>query len=484
MLDRRHFLGVTALALAAPRVALARPVAGPAQSISEAAWRDLARAGSLHREGSAGYADLVRPQNLRYAGIRPAALIRCAAPEGVRHAIGWARQNRMPFVLRSGGHSYAGTSMTEGLIIDLRAMNAVGLRPDGLLEVAGGALNADLYTALRRHDLAVTHGRCLGVGASGFLLGGGIGFAMRDHGLGCDAVEEADLLLADGRILTVSARNEPDIFWALRGGGGGVFGAVLGWRVKPVPAEDITIFRCSWDRNVEEVFWRLTQALEAAPARMGSKITVDAAPPGSAHRPAVHLLGQLRGTPEDVEAILAPVGPAAQRRIAHVGYWDGQDALSDAGPPAYYQETSHYAGRLPHACVEEVFRRCRLWPGTSGEAVFKMFHVGGRIREVASDATAFVHRDAEWLTGTELAWTVRDGVRRVEDNLAWQRAFHHAVADATGRQGGSYQNFLDPALEDPARAYYGANLPRLAAIKARLDPEGAFTPPRRQGIPG
>lgn len=484
MLNRRRFLAAAALIPAAPRLAAGRSAPGPRdRSISEVAWRDLSRAGMLLREGSANFAGLVRPQNLRYGSVRPAALIRCAGAEGVRHAITWARLNGMPFVLRNGGHSYAGTSVVEGgLIIDLRPMNAIALRRGGLLDIAGGALNADAYTALRRHGLALTHGRCLGVGISGFLMGGGIGFSMREHGLGCDAVEEADLLLPDGRILTASARNEPDVFWAVRGGGGGTFGAVLGWRIRPVPAYDVTVFKCTWNRDVEEVFWRLTQVLEAAPPRMGAKLTVHAVPAGSGQTPTVHLMGQWRGMPQEVEAILAPVGAASRRNIVHLGYWQGQDALSEAGPPAHYQETSHYAGRLPQACVEEIFRYCRNWPGTSGEAAFKMFQLGGRIREIPSDATAYVHRTAEWLTGTELVWTPRDGMRRVEESLAWQRAFHHAVVHATGGPGGSYQNFLDPALEDPARAYYGANLPRLAAIKARLDPEGAFTPPRRQGI--
>ncbi len=483
MLNRRHFIATASVILAAPGVVLGSPHRRTASQVSEAAWHDLGRAGTLLREGAARYTEFVRPQNLRYADVRPAALLRCASPEAVRHAVTWAVQHRMPFVLRNGGHSYAGTSMIEGgLIIDVRPMNAIQLRGDGIVEVGCGALNADLYRALRQHGLAITHGRCPGVGVSGFLLGGGIGFAMRDHGLGCDAVVEADVLLADGRVLTASARNEADLFWALRGGGGGNFGAVLGWRVKPMPIDDVTIFRCAWDRNVEEVFWRLVQALEAAPARLGAKIVVDAVPVGSRRVPTVRLLGQLRGTLEEVDGILLPVGPATRREVERLPYWQAQDVLSDEGHPAYYQETSHYTGRLTFAGVDQIFRHCRAWPGTSGEAAFKLFQVGGRIRDIASDASAYVHRDAEWLTGTELTWDRSDSVRRIEASLAWQRAFHHAFVQVAGGPGGSYQNFLDPALEYPASAYYGANLSRLSAIKKRLDPEGVFTPPRRQGI--
>jgi FAD/FMN-containing dehydrogenase len=110
-----------------------------------------------------------------------------------------------------------------------------------------------------------------------------------------------------------------------------------------------------------------------------------------------------------------------------------------------------------------------------------MFHVGGRVRAVPATATAFVHREAEWLTDTEVNWTGQDTPATVNANLTWQRDFHDACA-ALMPQGGSYQNFPDPGLADPAAAYYGANLLRLREIKRRIDPDNVFSPPRRQGI--
>ena len=217
---------------------------------------------------------------------------------------------------------------------------------------------------------------------------------------------------------------------------------------------------------------------------MGCKLTVEATRPGSHHPNTLVLLGQLRGTEEEALAILGPalgVAAPASRTVQARRYWDGQCFLSDVGGPARYQETSRYCGLFPERAVDELFRRCRSWPGTTGEALFKMFQAGGRIRAIAAQDSAFVHREAEWLTGTALVWTERDSSRRLRANLAWQREFHDAMAELMG-PGGSYQNFPDPGLRDAAVAYYGANLARLREVKRAVDPTGTFTPPRGQGI--
>lgn len=425
---------------------------------------------------------LAQPQNLAYAGVRPLAIARCAEPRQVARAILWARENALPFVLRSGGHSYAGCSVTRGLLIDMRPMSRITLGPDGAVRLGGGVLNGQVYDALRSRNLAITHGRCAGVGASAFLMGGGIGFAMRDRGLGCDAVRAASFVLADGTEATASAQDDAELFWAVRGSGGGNLGAAVEWVLATVQAEPVTFIDLSWRDPDPTLFARLTRALETSPDRMGTKIALLA--PHGGHGPELKLLGQLRGTREEALDLLAPA--LSQRkpagRLEWMPYWQAQDLLSEAGPPAFYRETSRMIGPTPDALVEDAFRRIRAWPGTSGEGLFKMFHVGGRIRAIRPGDTAFVHRDAEWVSGTEVTWTAADTPARIEAALAWQRAFHHSTDQLASGPGGSYQNFPDPGLEDPAAAYYGANLPRLAAIRRRLDPDGAFAPPGRQGI--
>ncbi len=480
--------GAAAAAFLAPSVGDARPPA-----ISAAAWNDLAAKvkGGVLTPGDRGFAALTRPQNLRYENIVPLGVVRPRDAGETMAAIAWARASGIPMVLRSGGHSYAGCSIVAGLVIHTGRMRAVRHLGNGVIEIAGGALNGDMYRVLSgaRADiggdgLAAPLGRCLGVGASAFLLGGGIGFAMRDYGLGCDLVQEIEIALPDGQVVRASETENADLFWALRGAGGGNLGVALRFTLRAVTAEPMTTFKLAWNRKAEDVFFTLARSLADAPDRMGTRLAVEATRKGSEHPNAIRLLGQLRGQADELRSILAPafaVAAPSMSTVQTTSYWQAQRFLSEPGPPARYQETSRYCAAITDRIVEEVFRHCRVWPGTRAEAVFKMFHVGGRIRAVPTTATAFVHREAAWLTGTELNWTAQDTPAVVEANLAWQRDFHDACA-VLMPDGGSYQNFPDPGLADPATAYYGANLPRLREIKRRIDPDGVFSPPRRQGI--
>ena len=489
---RRHFLRLSGAAAAASFIAPSHGYARPL-AISDAAWKDLSAkvSGGVLRPGDPGFAALARPQNLRYEGIAPAGIARPRDAAETIAAVAWARATGTPMVLRSGGHSYAGCSTLTGLVIHTGRMRDVRRLGDGIVEVAGGALNGDLYRALEGakaeiggDGLTATHGRCMSVGASGYLLGGGIGFAMRDRGLACDLVQGIEVALPDGQVVRASENENADLFWALRGGGGGNLGVALRFTLHAVPAEPMTSFKLAWRHKVEDVFFRLVRSLESAPERMGSKLSVEATRKGSTHPNTILLIGQLRGPQDEMRAILAPAFAVADPSTSSVQttpYWQAQKILSEAGPPARYQETSRYCGTLNEQIVEEVFRRVRAWPGTHADAVFKMFHVGGRVRAVPAAATAYVHRGAEWLTGTELNWTAADNAAAVEANLAWQRDFHEACA-VLMPEGGSYQNFADPGLADPATAYYGANLGRLREIKRRIDPDSIFAPPRRQGI--
>ena len=232
-LARRHFLRLAGAAAAASFIA---PSHGYTFAISDAAWKDLAAkvSGGVLKPGDPGFAALARPQNLRYEGIAPIGIAKPRDAAETIAAIAWTRATGTPMVLRSGGHSYAGCSTSAGLIIHTGRMRDVRLLGNGIVEIAGGALNGDLYRALAGakaeiggDGLTATHGRCMGVGASGFLLGGGIGFAMRDRGLGCDLVQEIEVALPDGQVVHASDNENADLFWALRGGGGGNLGVAL-----------------------------------------------------------------------------------------------------------------------------------------------------------------------------------------------------------------------------------------------------------------
>ena len=250
--NRRDFLIGTAAA--APLAFLAGRRTGPGRPAASRLgpdWDQLDRVlrGKLLRPDDAGYADAIKIWNLRYASTRPAGVALVADAKDVAAAIAWARDNRVEMVARSGGHSYAGYSTTPGLVINLNGMTNVAVdRAAGTLTTFGAAKNKDVAAAGRPHGRALPGGQCPTVGVAGFVLGGGLGFHMRQHGLGIDSLLSTEMVAADGRLLRVSVKEHPDLFWALRGGGGGNFGINTSFTFRTFAApEHVTIFSLSWE---------------------------------------------------------------------------------------------------------------------------------------------------------------------------------------------------------------------------------------------
>jgi len=475
---RRHVLaGLAAMAAA--------PLAGPAEARrappGETAWRGLKEtlSGPLLRPGDAGFALVTRPNNLRYAAILPTAVARCRTVEDVRAAILWARETGIPLAARSGGHSYAGFSQTTGLMIDMSLMHAIELdRSAGRAVLQGGARNAHVYAALKSIGATITHGRCLGVGAAAFLLGGGIGFNMRAFGLGADQVLETEMVTADGRIVTASERDHADLFWASRGIGGGNLGIHTRFVIQAQEARPMTAFSIAWKQDHEAVAGALLAALAAGPDNVGAKVTIATDPPhrGSASGLTVSLLGQVRGDRAALADLLAPayrIARPAAETIRPLPYWDAQAMLSEDGGPGRYQEKSRFVTRAEaEALLPEAMARLARFPGGADGAQAKFFLTGGRINRVAPGATAFVHRASDWLFSLEIGWSGTDTAEAIEAALAWlDTSYDDMTRDVSG---GAYQNFPDPSLRDAAAAYHGANLPRLMEVKRRYDPDNLF----------
>ena len=483
-LSRRRFLLVSSAAIGAslapalgPAVVLGRTPDDAGKRISERAWRELTRqlSGQVLRPGDPTFADVARPNNLRYAKTMPAGIARCRTSGDVAQAILWCREHDVPLAARSGGHSYAGFSTTRGLMIDVGSMNAAKFNPaEGTVTIDGGARNGDLYRALRPTNMTMTHGRCPTVGAAGFLLGGGIGFNMRAHGIGCDQLIATDIVTADGKLRTVSAND--DLFWACCGGGGGNFGINTSFTLQTFPTAPLTVFRMRWTANAEEVFAALMRALDAAPATLGTRISLGAPTPRQRSEKrdvTVSLLGQFKGTARELADILAPVASAQNTEIFEKSYWDGQDFLAEPGPPEYYQERSTFlTGPLDSRALGTAFDWLRRWPGTSVGADLRFFQTGGKINERPAEATAYVHRNNRWVMLVGLNWEAHDPPDLLRQNHEWQDAFYQAMLPYG--TGGAYQNFVDPSLKDWDRAYYGANLDRLRRVKAEVDREMVF----------
>ena len=451
----------------------------------EVAWRKLAGQARVQviRPGEPGFAERALPQNLRYRRVEPLAIARCGAAESVGGVIAWCRDHDLPFAIRGGGHSYAGHSSTPGVMIDTSAMAAVTVdAASGDVTIEAGARNGDVARALQAAGRVMTHGRCPSVGIAGFLLGGGIGFNMRRFGVGSDQMAAAELVTADGQIRQLSATQEPELFWALQGGGGGNFGVSTRFRLFTQPVDPlVTVFALRWDRQAEQVARAFIAAAQAAPDAFGSRFSLQAPTPERRRAGAeveFDLLGQFAGPRSGLMDILAPVVaavPPARMRIEERPYWDGQAFLSEAGEPGFYQERSGFVrGGLSEAVVECGLRWLRNWPGTEVSADVRFFQTGGAVNRLTPDATAFVHRDSAWLFSIGLDWSVRDQIAPTVMGPAhhWQDGFYAEMRSLCGTA--AYQNFPDPSLADWRQAYYGANLARLEKVKAAADPGAVF----------
>jgi FAD/FMN-containing dehydrogenase len=486
---RQLLVSAAAAAAATPLVptaaAIARRRASAAAGANERAWRELERrlSGRLLRPGSSRYARAALPFNRRYAAIQPAGIARCASEADVRAAILWAREHEVPLAARSGGHSYAGYSTTRGLLIDLGGMRAVDVDDEaGTVSAQSGARNTNVYAGLQPHAVAISAGRCPSVAIGGLALGGGFGFSSRALGLTCDSLEETRLVTADGRLLTVSARQHPDLFWALRGGGGGNFGISTSFRFRTTPVSDVGLYDLTWQaRHAPRVMLALQRMMRDAPHALSCRMGMGSVGRGAA---TVTALGQLMGPIEQLRELLGPVLAVARPTralIARRTFWQAKNHFFHNTPVDRFEVMSAFAKRpLTEQAIDTIARGVDRYPGSSnpdGGGV-ALYAWGGRIARTAPRATAFVHRQAEWLLACDASWTARDSRGTVARNLDWLHGFTHELRAHLSHS--AYQNFMDRTQPDWRRAYYGKSFARLARIKRRVDPDDVFA--FRQGV--
>ncbi|MCA9779898.1 MAG: FAD-binding oxidoreductase [Candidatus Eremiobacteraeota bacterium] len=439
--------------------------------------------GLVIRPGEESFAQLARPWNLRFSERQPAAIVRCATVDDISRSLAWVQEQNIPFVVRSGGHSYAAYSTTPGLLVDVSQLRSVNMdAKSGIVKLGPGSRNTTVYSHLDATSRSVTHGRCYEVGVAGLCLGGGIGFNMRLHGLTCDQLVETDIVLADGRSLTLSARENEDLFWACRGAGGGNFGVHTSFTFQTYPVDRVTAFNIDWNEREGEVLISLMNLVAGAPREMGLKVSA------SVHRSSsgtneiqVSLLGQLHGPEERLRDFLKPVYDIAspsEEVIRYLPYWAGQAVLSEDGSPVRMLERSRYAQQpLPEEALTMILERLKSWPGIpGGRADWKLFLTGGAIADVAPDETAYVHRKAFGISSVELEWTGPHPLELVERNLDWVDQFHDELRPYTSDR--CYQNFIDDRQQNFLTAYYGENLQRLVKIKQKYDPQNVFHYPQ------
>ncbi|HYP26468.1 MAG TPA: FAD-binding oxidoreductase [Blastocatellia bacterium] len=435
--------------------------------------KEFSSPGRLITPNEPGYGQACQEWNARIV-THPQEIVYCQHSQDVSEALTSALQRGLPFRARCGGHSYECFSMVDGgVVIDVTDLSTISVNKDRTVAVIGGGGRLrDVYSKLWQVGVTIPGGTCPPVGISGLTLGGGLGMLVRSRGLLIDSLLELEMVDAQGRVLTVNSTENPDLFWACRGGGGGNFGIVTSLTFRVEPISDVTVFNIAWK-------WSdLATALNAwqkwAP-EIDNRISVlFVLLPKSAG--TVIAFGEFDGPSQELRPLLEPLvsaGQPTQVLIQTMPYIDAVNTIATWEGDASTTTTNRVKGNTSFAVEPfdaQAVQTFEEWmaKAPSGAAPV-IYALGGAIGKVAPDETAFVHRNARVLITFQSNW--QDSTDD-QENIEWVEGIHQAVQPYT--TGGAYVNIPDRALENWPYAYYGDNFPRLMEVKRRYDPDNVF----------
>jgi len=478
---RRRFLRAAAgLGVAAvwPTATSATPpcIAPPSDGDLDRLARSIEGATVLPVDGTY---PMLRGVHQRRFRFEPLAIVQPAAAEDVAIVLDWARHRGISITPRSGGHSYIGAGGGDGIVLDLGRLDEIeAVDEDGLARIGAGARLGDV--ARRLHCEAgrtLPTGTCPTVGIGGITLGGGHGYVTRRHGLTCDRLREATVVRADGTIVEASADRHADLFWALRGGGGGL-GVVVEMRFDTVPSTPLAVGR------IEVPSEALLDGFEAFEAIATS------APPAEVSFFAFFADGEddedvrfaisvvVPDTPSSALAILESLLPRDLPRRTQNAFTlaspvcDGDDPVSGEWARRKSAMPTAPIGREGAEIVRSWFAARRRNPLIPGEdpARVALNGYGGAVALVPPEATAFPHRDALYSVQMSTRWNSSSSPETVAAHAAWIRGLESDLRPLTGP--GCYLNYADDDLVDWSTAYWRGNLARLRSVKASVDPRG------------
>jgi FAD/FMN-containing dehydrogenase len=441
---------------------------------SEAAARELRAVmqGKVVLRGDDAY-ERVRQIWNGAVNYQPALFALCETPKDVREAVLTARIHRLPLSVRGGGHDWAGRALRQdGLVIDLSAMRQVVVDTEAqAAAVDGGATAGEVIAAAAPHGLTAAVGTVGSVGMAGFTLGGGYGPLTPRYGLGLDNLLSAQVVLADGRLVTADDSENPDLFWALRGGGGN-FGVVTSMRIRLHPIRTLLsgLILFPWS-EAEWVLRGYAEALASAPDELAVIAGVLSAPDGS---PVVFLAPTWSGETKQGEGIVARLKRLGTPLLAQVSPMAYGDMLRMFD--AHVVNGRHYAVQtrwLPKLTLDSISTLISAGnTRTSPFTAIALHHFHGAATRVPLSTTAFGLRQAHFLVEVIAAWEPS-----TDDNSAvhqqWARTVSRALA--TEALPGGYANLLGPDEHEQIASAYGGNLSRLQRAKQRFDPNGLFT---------
>jgi FAD/FMN-containing dehydrogenase len=428
--------------------------------------------GTLLEPSDPGYDEARRVHNAMI-DRRPALIAQCRNTADIVDAVHFARKEGLEICVRGGGHNVAGRAVIDGaLMIDLSPMRGIHVDRNAMtLRAQGGCLWAELNREAALHGLATTGGAISHTGVSGLTLGGGLGWLMAKHGLAADNVIAVELVTAEGRVLDVTADSDPDLFWALRGGGGN-FGiaASIKFRLHPMP----TVTGGLIAHPIEKAGEMLRFYRDVAPT-VSEDLTVFAglfhAPDGSGMKLA-GLVVFHTGTPEEAEQELARFtewGLPIMVEVGPVPYPVFNTILDDAYPHGLRNYwLSAFTNGIPDGLIDTMVERFEQVTSPMSGIVLEQFH--GAVTRVGPAETAVPHRDEGYSLLISSVW---DDAAADEANIAWTKGTFAAMTEFF--TGGRWLNYLtDDQGEDAIRGAYGANYERLGELKRRYDPENVF----------
>jgi FAD/FMN-containing dehydrogenase len=424
--------------------------------------------GELFSPESPGYEELRRPFRPAYRDARPRLVALCRSVSDVVSVIKYAGTTGDHIAPRGGGHCFAGRSSTDGIVLDLSGLDDISLAADGVATIGAGARLAQVYAALHAHDRTVPGGCGPTVGIAGLTLGGGIGLLGRKYGLTCDRLVGAQVVLADGSVVDCDHDHEPDLFWALRGAGGGQFGVVTSLRFDTVPEPMTTRIEARWSGIALE---DLVSAWQAWAPDAPDELTVNLS---LASEPGIPVRATLFGASTLDEATTREL---MRQFIDHAGVAAAIDLRADLpysqlkstfGDPLDEPErltrfrSEFFSDSMADGTIASVLAK---FSTTTGRRELAFTTMGGAYNRIVDNATAFAHRSTRFLL---------EHIADADDPWV-DDSWGIAHADGSGRV---YPNFPDSALDDWASAYHADNYPRLAAVKRAYDPHRFFDFPQ------
>lgn len=433
--------------------------------------------------------EVVAPGDAEYEEVRkvyngmidkhPAAVVRCRQPGDVVAALGVARAEGLVLSVRGGAHSAPGFGTNDGgLVIDLSHLQDVSVDTDAQTVRAGGGCTwAGFNEATNAYGLATTGGIIGSTGIAGLTLGGGIGYLSRKYGLSCDNLLSAEVVTADGQVLTASEDEHEDLFWALRGGGGN-FGVVTTFEYRLHPVADIYGGPIAYpvDR-ADEVLRFYREYIAEAPEELGGFVGFHLAPPLPFLPEEWHFKNVCLAVPcwagpvEQGEKMIKPFLDVVEPVGSHVGPmpYPMLNTLFDPLLPAglqHYWKASFARDLSDDAIAVHKDHGARV---PAIQCAVHLYPVNGAVQRVGADETAFAYRDVNYSPVIAGMW---DDPADNEKNIAWVREYHKAL-EPFSTEGG-YVNFMDGDDQSRIRANYRGNYERLSEVKAKYDPANLF----------